>query len=163
MVVFLLGDAVIRGGLADAALLAPWPLLALWLVYVSAFASSITVDGAGVIVQNMLQIIRIPWPRVRDMQWRWQVELTLDDGRQVRAQGGPLQGRGGRRPGSPSLTPGHVRAQFDYLTRLREAAADRLRTGEVPPVRRGWDPVGLIALAILVVWAIAAIAVTGGL
>jgi hypothetical protein len=157
VVLFLLGDAVVRGGVAEALLLAPWPLLALWGVYISAFASSLEVDAQGATVQNLLRVVRIPWARVRELDWRWQVVFALDDNSVVRAIGGPLEGRGGRRPGSRDNTPQHVRAQFEYAQRLyegRDAAADA-------PAHTGWDVPALIAGGALVVWAVIALLVAG--
>ncbi|WEG07534.1 PH domain-containing protein [Microbacterium horticulturae] len=138
-------------------LLAPWPLLALWGVYISAFASSLEVDAQGATVQNLLRVVRIPWGRVRELEWRWQVVFALDDETVVRAVGGPLEGRGGRRPGSREGTPEHVRAQFEYAQRLydgRDAASDA-------PVHKGWDVPGVIAGVVLVVWAGAALLIAG--
>nr|WP_274638072.1 hypothetical protein [Microbacterium bovistercoris] len=159
---FLLGDALVRSDVGEALLLAPWPLLALWFVYVSAFASHLEVDDDAITVQNMLRVIRVPFARIVDMQWRWQVELALDDGTSVRSLGGPVQGRPGRRPGRQDQTPPTVQAQWDYLVRVREDAADRAGGSPKDPVRRGWDVPALIVLAVLVVWAGAALIVSGG-
>ncbi len=156
VVLFLLGDAVIRGGVAETALLAPWPLLALWGVYVSAFASSLEVDEQGATMQNMLRVVRMPWARVRGLQWRWQVIFDLDNDSHVRAIGGPVQGRGGRRPGRVEDTSANSRAQYDYVQRLYEQAD---ATGN-EAVRHGWDVPALIALAVLVVWAVFAVVIT---
>jgi hypothetical protein len=157
VVVFLLGDAVVRGGVAETILLAPWPLLALWGVYVSAFASCLQADAEGATVQNLLRVVRMPWARVATLEWRWQVVFTLDDGSHVRAIGGPLEGRGGRRPGRRDVTPANTRAQYDYVQRLyeqRDAAADA-------PVRKGWDVPALVVGAALVLWAVVALLVAG--
>lgn len=160
VVLFLLGDAVIRGGWGQTLLLAPWPLLALWGVYVAAFASSLTMDDDGLTVQNLLQIIRVPWARVTELQWRWQVEIATDAGTHVRALGGPLQGKPGRRPGDPAQTPMGTRAQYDAIVRGWEAARSAAASDD--PVRRGWDVPALVVLGVLVVWAVIAIVMTGG-
>ena len=157
VVLFLLGDAVVRGGIGEALLLAPWPLLALWGVYVSAFASSLEVDAQGATVQNLLRVVRIPWARVRELEWRWQVVFALDDESVIRAVGGPLEGRGGRRPGSRDNTPQHVRAQFEYVHRLYEGRD----AAEAAPVRKSWDMPGVIALVVLVAWAVIALLIAG--
>jgi hypothetical protein len=162
VVVFLLGDALVRAGFGEMMLLAPWPLLALWCVYAAAYASSLAIDDDAITVQNILRTVRIPWRRVVDVQWRWQVEIFTDADTAVRAIGGPLQGRGGaRRPGDPSKTPQNVVAQYDAIVRAWEHA--RTRSGAVEdPVRHGWDVPALVALGVLVVWAVIAVAVTGG-
>lgn len=162
IVVYLIGDAVVRSSVGEALLLAPWPLLALWGVYAAAFASSVTIDDDGATVCNLLQVIRVPWAAVSDVQWHWQVEFHLKaDGRKIRAVGGPMQGRPGRRPGSADQTPESVQRQFDEIVQRWEAARD---AGRVPDavVRRGWDVRALVALAALVVWAGAAVILTGG-
>lgn len=180
VVLYLLGDAVVRGGVAEAALLAPWPLLALWGVYVAAFASRVTIDDAGVLVQNMLQTVWMPWPHIADVQWRWQVQFDLDDGRRVRAMGGPAQGRSPRRPSDPDRIPATARAQYDVIVRAWETARaagsgrgcvgmagfDEPRgPGAAEPardaVRRGWDTLGIVSAAVLVAWAVVAVIVAG--
>ena len=80
----------------------------------------------------------------------------------MRSLGGPVQGRPGRRPGRQDQTPPTVQAQWDYLVRVREDAADRAGGSPKDPVRRGWDVPALIVLAVLVVWAGAALIVSGG-
>ncbi|WP_308493599.1 hypothetical protein [Microbacterium terrisoli] len=164
VVLFLLGDAVIRGGWGETLLLAPWPLLALWGVYVAAFASSLAIDDEAITVQNILQLVRIPWGRVSDLQWPWQVQITMDDDAHVRAIGGPLQGRSARRPGDPAQTPAGTRAQFDAIERAWHAGREHAApgTGAQGAVRRSWDVPALVALAVLVVWAVIAVLVTGG-
>ncbi|WP_051191608.1 PH domain-containing protein [Microbacterium luticocti] len=167
VVLYLLGDAVVRAGLGDALLLAPWPLLALWGVYVSAFASHLAIDDDGVTVQNLLRVVRMPWAEVTDIQWPWQVEVTTASGARVRALGGPLQGRGGRRPGTRDQTPEGVRAQYDAIVRAFDSARDRVDPGADATasgrrVGSGWDVPALVALAVLVVWAVVALVVTGG-
>ena len=158
VVVFLIGDAIVRAGVGEGLLLAPWPLLALWGVYVSAFASSLEVDENGATVQNLLRVVRIPWARVRALEWQWQMVFALDDGSHVRAIGGPLESRSVRRAGRGESTPEHARAQYDYAQRLYEGA-DAAADG---PVRHGWDIPALIALVVLVAWAISALVIAGG-
>lgn len=159
---YLLGDAVVRGSVGEMLLLAPWPLLALWAVYVSAFASRLTIDDDGATVQNLLQIVRVPWSRVVDVQWRWQVQFDIDDGSHVRAIGGPSVGRSRRRPGSLAQTPTTTRAQFDVVHAAWEGARERGTGDGSARVGRRLDPVALISLIVLVVWAVVAVLVTGG-
>jgi len=89
LAVVLLIDAVVRSGVANALLLAPWPLLVLWLVYVVGVASDIRADETGVRVQNLLRRTWMPWARVKRINMRWQLEFSLDDGAVVSALGGP--------------------------------------------------------------------------
>lgn len=161
VVAYLLGDAVVRGGMAQAVLLAPWPLLALWFVWLAAFASRVTIEDDALTVQNMLRVVRVPWVRVADISWRWQVDVELDDGSRVRAIGGPTQGRSARRPGNPQLTPAHMRAQYDAIVAAWEKARDGAAAASTLVVR-GWDRPGLVVLTVLVMWAAVAVLVTGG-
>lgn len=161
VVAFLLGDSVLRGGVAETVLLAPWPLLALWGVYVSAFASAMTIDDDGVTVQNLLRVVRLPWARVDEVQWRWQVEFTTDADTRVRAVGGPVQGRGGRRPGRVDQTPTGTIAQYDAIVQAWERARER-SAGAGEQIVRGWDVPALAVVAMLVAWAVIALLVTGG-
>ncbi|HWS49368.1 MAG TPA: PH domain-containing protein, partial [Microbacterium sp.] len=88
---FLLGDAVVRGGWGQMLLLAPWVLLALWAVYEIGFVSAVRVDDEGVLVQNMLRRTSFGWGRVRDVDLRWQLSFSLEDGTDVTCYGGPAR------------------------------------------------------------------------
>jgi len=154
LAVVLLGDAVVRAGLGSALLLAPWVLLALWAVYVVGVASSIRLQTGGVLVQNLLRRTFAPWPRVQKIAMRWQIEITLDDGRVLTCFGGPARSRPQR------LGPGRTREDAngpadDLVAAMRKAKA----AGEASdaPVRRSWDVPALIALLVLVAWAVTAI------
>lgn len=155
LAVVLLGDAVIRAGLGSAMLLAPWVLLVLWAVYVAGVASSIRPQPDGVLVQNLLRRTFAPWSRVTAITMRWQIEITLDDGRVLTCFGGPARSRPQR------LGPGRVREDAngpadDLVATMRKAKA-AARGASDAPVRRGWDVPALTALAVLLAWAVAAI------
>ena len=70
-------------------LLAPWVLLGLWVVYEIAFVSVVRVDGEGAMVQNMLRRTSFGWSRVRDIDLRWQLVFSLEDGSELSSYGGP--------------------------------------------------------------------------
>jgi hypothetical protein len=151
----LLFDVVIRGSFAQALLIAPWLLVLLWAAYVVWVASRISTDETGVTVQNLLRRTRVPWARVKGVELRWQLELTLDDGSVVRSFGGPSESRGGilrsrTSPDGATLQTGRI--VDDWI-----AAGD---AGD-GPVRRGWDVPALIALAVIVVWLVCAVLVAG--
>jgi hypothetical protein len=158
VVLWMLVDAAVRGGIGTAVLLAPWPLLVLWAVYVVGIASDIRADGEGVQVQNLIRRTRIPWGRVRRIALRWQLEIHLDDGSVVRCFGGPTTSRP-RRLGVDRQKEDAAEASQDGLALVR-----RLRQESAPSPRaevtHGWDMPAVAVLAALVVWAVAAVIVT---
>ncbi|MFE6995383.1 PH domain-containing protein [Microbacterium sp. NPDC057659] len=160
LVLFLLGDAVIRGSWSLMLLIAPWPLLALWVIYEASAASSVRVDDAGVVVQNMLRRTSFGWKRLRKADFRWQLEFLLDDDSKVTAMGGPAHARARRqtqreREVEGVKVPAGVRALAEIQERqsLADATADA-------PIRRTWDWPAVIAFAVIAVWAVIAVLLT---
>ncbi|MGM7697475.1 PH domain-containing protein [Microbacterium sp. A84] len=151
-------DAAIRSGIGNALLLAPWPLLALWGVYVVAVASDVRADLTGVRVQNFLRRTWAPWSRVKRVAMRWQLEITFDDGAVLRCFGGPARSRSRR------IGPGRTREDSAEQSHDGIAALHRLRAdSEVrsdAELTRSWDMPALAALVVLAVWAILAVLVT---
>lgn len=157
--VALLVDAAVRSGVANMLLLAPWPLLIVWAVYIVGVASDVRADATGVQVQNLLRRIAVPWGRVKRIEMRWQLELVLVDGSIVRSFGGPAHTRARR------LAPGRVKEEgvtetddgIAHLNRLRaESAASPASDA---PVVRFWDWAAIITFGVLVIWAIVAVAI----
>lgn len=162
--VILLIDVVVRAGWLDLFLLTPWVLLVLWGVYVLTFASHVATDSHGVTVQNLLRVTRVPWAHVTEIGMRYQVRFTLDDGSIVSAFGGPVAGRPARpgRRDDPSRARREPPALRD-LELIREQW-ESSREDAVPsvPVRRSWDVPGLIAFAVIAVWAVSAVIIASG-
>ena len=160
LALFLLGDAVLRAGWGQMLLLAPWVLLGLWVVYEIAFVSTVRIDDDGAVVQNMLRRTSFGWNRVRDIDLRWQLVFSLDDGSDVICYGGPAKARPVRRPtgdDAEAKAPSGLRELSEIRDRWQAAS------GEADaPVRRDWDSRALIALAAIVVWAVAAVLIAGG-
>ncbi len=160
---FLLGDAVVRAGWGEMVLIAPWVLLAVWFVYLLMYASVIETDAGAVTVQNFLRRTRVPWGAVTDIRLRYQIVITHGDGRELKAFGGPVAGRPGRggstRPdGSRRESPAVV--EVETLRRRWEGALRAGAPGGAPTA--SWDVVGLASLALIVVWALVALMITGG-
>lgn len=160
LALFLLGDAVVRAGWGRTLLLAPWVLLGLWAVYELTFASVVRVDAQGAVVQNMLRRTSFGWARVRDVDFRWQLVFSLDDGRDVTCLGGPAKARPVRRhsqDGAPAAAPAGVRE----LTEIRDLWQAAPQEADAP-IRRSWDGPALIALAVIAVWAAASVLIANG-
>lgn len=155
LAIFLLGDAVVRAGWGQMLLLAPWVLLGLWVVYEIAFVSVVRVDAQGAVVQNMLRRTSFGWSRVRDIDLRWQLLFSLEDGTDLACYGGPARARPVRRP-----TSGHDEAKAPAglrdLTEIRDRWQDAPATADAP-LRRTWDSQALIALGVIVIWAIVSV------
>ena len=153
--VFLLGDAVVRAGWGQMLLLAPWVLIVLWIVYVNSFASSVRIDDEGASVQNLMRRTTFGWQRVRAVDLRWQLVFSLDDGKDLSCYGGPAKAGAIRLPSrsdGEERVPAGIRALTEIEQRW-EAASD---TADAP-IRRSWDRVAVISLAVIVVWAVLAI------
>lgn len=154
LAIFLLGDAVVRAGWGQMLLLAPWVLLGLWVVYEIAFVSVVRVDEGGASVQNMLRRTSFGWSRVRDIDLRWQLVFSLDDGTDISSYGGPARARPARRPSGDdeAKAPAGLRDLTDIRDRWQAAssAADA-------PIRRTWDSRALIALGAIVLWAVVSV------
>lgn len=157
--VIFLGDAVLRAGWGEMLLIAPWLLLIVWGAYVSGFASTIRTDAAGATVQNLLRRTRVPWAAVTDIVLRYQVAFVLDDGREVRAFGGPMLGRPGRLDAAASATsPRHVPAPLRQLELIRapwQAADAAAPHGDLT---HSWDVPAIVVFGVLAAWAACAVA-----
>ncbi|MBP3977896.1 PH domain-containing protein [Microbacterium sp. BLY] len=157
LALFLLGDAVLRAGWGQMLLLAPWVLLVLWVVYVNSFASAVRVDDHGVVVQNLLRRIEFGWAHVRDVEMRWQLVFSLDDGTDVACYGGPAKAGSFRLPArgdQEERVPAGLRALAEI-----EERRDQASPAAEAPIRRSWDGPAVVALIVLVLWALAAILV----
>lgn len=155
----MLIDALVRSGIGNTLLLAPWLLLVLWLVYVVGAASDVRADERGVQVQNLLRRVRMPWERVKKIAVRWQLEFLLDDGSVVTSMGGPARSRP-RRLGAERERESENAESSDglaQLQKLRLEALESATSGSDAAVQRSWDVPALIALGVLVVWAAAAV------
>lgn len=160
LAIFLLGDAVVRAGWGQMLLLAPWVLLGLWVVYEIAFVSVVRIDDDGAMVQNMLRRTSFGWSRVREIDLRWQLIFTLDDGSDLSSYGGPTRARPMRRPvreDDEAKAPAGLRDLTDIRDRWQAAGS----TAEAP-IRRAWDSQALIALGVIVLWAVVSIVIANG-
>lgn len=155
--VVLLADAALRGGWWNAALLSPWVALGVWAVYVGLYASAVTTDDEGILIQNLLRRIRVPWSAVADIRLRYQVVVVTADGARISCYGGPaarpasatLRRRGGGAGGALRMTA-EIRDAWRAAPSRPDAA-----------IRRDWDRAALIALTAIVVAAAVAVLVAG--
>lgn len=154
LALFLLGDAVVRAGWGQMMLLAPWVLLVLWVVYENAFVSCVRIDDDGATVQNLLRRTRFGWSRVRNVDLRWQLVFSLDDGKDLSCYGGPAKAGSIRLPSrdGEQKEPAGVRA----LDEIRERWEEAPETADAP-ITRSWDVPALLALGVIVAWAIASV------
>ncbi len=159
MAIVMLVDALVRAGIVQTLLIAPWVLLAVWIVYELSYVSSVVVDARGARVTNLLRVTSFGWDRVRDIDLKWQLVFTLMDGTDVTAMGGPARSRPARAPRGDEEAGASVPRGIRVLDEIRErwqAAPDDADA----PIRRSWDWPALAALAIIVIWAITAILIT---
>lgn len=164
--VFVLGDAVVRGGW-QTMLLAPWVLLVLWILYEIGPASFIRMDDDGVRVQNMLRRTSFGWKRVRDIDLRWQLVFALFDDTMVTSFGGPARARPRKVTGSVvgeadrRSARARVPGGYQELAEIRDRWESAKATADAP-IRRSWDVPALIALAVIVLGAVAAALIAYG-
>ncbi|MBS1673088.1 MAG: PH domain-containing protein [Actinobacteria bacterium] len=163
LAVFLLGDAAIRSGFGAMLLYAPWVLLVLWLVYVVSVVSMVRVDDGGATVQNFLRRTAFGWRRVTEVDLRWQLDFTLDDGGKLSCWGGPgrIQPPKMSRDGEVKV-PTSLRTLTEVRARWEKALERPVGADEAidAPIRRTWDWPAIGALAVIAVWAAIAVAVT---
>lgn len=154
LALFLLGDTAVRGSWGQMLLVAPWVLLGLWVVYQVSFVSHLRVDDQGALVQNMMRRTSFGWSRVRDIDFRWQLEFALDDGSTIGCYGGPARSRprrsSMRAEEEAPKAPAGVRDLSDIRDRWQAAS------GSDAPIQRTWDGPALIALAVIAAWAVEA-------
>jgi len=93
---------------------------------------------------------------------RWQAVFTLDDGTEVRAFGGPVAGRPGRAERRATARPQSPPPALQELRLIQEQWATAREEGVLEgEVVRSWDYGTLIALAVILVWAVGAVMITG--
>lgn len=158
--VFLLIEAAVRAGFSQMLLIAPWVLVVLWAIYAASAASMVRMTARGVELQNLLRRTSFGWRHVKDVDFRWQLEFTLDNGAKVTAMGGPAQSRPRRqslreREVEGVKLPSGVRELAELQERWKTAGVDANA-----PIRRSWDWSALGVLLVLVVWAVIAIMIT---
>ncbi len=158
LALFLLGDTVVRGSWVQMLLVAPWVLLGLWVAYELSFVSMVRIDDDGALVQNMLRRTSFGWNRVRDIDFRWQLEFELDDDSKVGAYGGPARSRPSRTRAADEGAS-KVPTGVGELTEIRDRW--QAATGADAPIRREWDVRALVVLVALVLWAVGAVLVAG--
>ncbi len=155
LAIFLLGDTVLRGSWGQMLLIAPWVLLGLWIVYEISFVSAVRVDAEGATVQNMLRRTSFGWNRVRDIDFRWQLVFSLDDGTDISCYGGPARSRPNRPSAGQDDARSKVPAGVRDLTEIRDRWESAV--GADAPITRTWDGPALIALGVIVLWAVGAV------
>ncbi|MBD7956789.1 PH domain-containing protein [Microbacterium sp. Sa4CUA7] len=151
--VFLLGDALVRAGLGETMLLAPWVLLIVWVVYAVVYEPRVETDAAGITVVNILRRTTVPWGRVTDIGTRWQLTVHVDDGSRVRAFGGPSLRPPRRRPFARDNGEADA-ARFSDTELIRQQWEDSRDSGSAgAAVQHQWNGVTLALLAGLAIWA----------
>jgi hypothetical protein len=157
----LLLDAFVRGGVEQGMLITPWVLLVLWGIYAFAYAPHVETDAAGIRLHNVLSIIDIPWALVSGIRLRWQLEVTVNDGRVMRAFGGPSLSRPRRKPETPDDDA--VPPSGRDLTLIQEAwdHASERGVSATGTLQRRLDVPALVALAIIVAWTVASVMIAG--
>ena len=97
------------------------------------------------------------WSRVRDIDLRWQLVFSLEDGSELSSYGGPARARPIRRQvreDDEAKAPAGLRELTDIRDRWQAAPS----TADAP-IRRTWDSQALIALGVIVIWAVTSIVI----
>jgi hypothetical protein len=147
----LVGDAVVRGAWSTVVAYLPPVLLALWVLWLVLWRTSVRALPDRVIVTNLLRIHDVPWSRVVEARQRGQVTLELDDSRQLLCWGGPFPAK----PGVPRVNRRRPAETF-------AATLDHYRSSAPPsdePVRQRWDLVAIVPGVVLVLAVVAQLTV----
>lgn len=162
---FLLGDAFVRGGVVQGLLLAPWVLLAVWIIYTLLYAPFIATDENAIVIANPLRVTRVPWPSVTDIRLRWQVTVDTAEGRSIAAFGGPSPSRPSRvgRGAWSSVREEAERmpAAVRELEEIRSAWEEHAPEAPDEAISVTWNRAVLLPLAVIVLWAALALAFGG--
>ncbi|MFT4235845.1 MAG: hypothetical protein QM607_12720 [Microbacterium sp.] len=150
VVLTLLIDATVRTGIVEALLLAPWPLLLLWLLWTCFASPHVLSDDRMVRVHNPLRTWTIPWGAVADLKLRGQVEVHLADGRKVEAWALTVKRQRVKRDIDP------VEREFELLQDRCEEASPQ--TEAIVTKTWNWPEIG--AFLALIVWCVIGIFVT---
>jgi hypothetical protein len=142
----LMGDAVVRGAWSTVLAYLPPVLLALWVLWLVLWRTSVRALPDRVIVTNLVRISDVPWSRVAEVRQRGQVTLELDDSRQLLCWGGPFPAKPGNPRSSRRRPAESFAATLDHYRRSAPTSAD--------PARRRWDVVAitpgvLLAMAVI--------------
>lgn len=132
LLIFLLGDALVRGAFTFALSATPWMLFALWGGYMLLVRSCVIVTTKALILVNIARTHHVPWARITDLTSRFQLTVHCDDGRSIRSWGAPSVGA--ERP-----TMGTAYSRMNVRTQNQRASGVRRRTvGALPslPVSR---------------------------
>ncbi len=168
LVLFLLGDVVVRGSWGQALLVAPWLLIPVWLVHVFWFAPHVAARDDGVRVHNVLRVVDLPWQAVEEIRMRWQLEFHLTDAARTR-DGRRIGGRDGIVQAWAVTARRHLSARAREATERSDAETlDVLRglrasAGARPDARvtRSWDVPTLVAGAVIAAACVASYVVAG--
>ena len=92
LLIFLLGDAVVRGAFTFALSAAPWLLFILWGAYMLLARPCVVATPKTLILVNITRTHLVPWARITDLTSRFQLTVHCDDGRSIRSWGAPSVG-----------------------------------------------------------------------
>jgi len=154
---FLVGDALVRGDWEVVLRTTPPVGLVLWAIWVLLLRPSIGFDANGLVVVNVLRIVRVPWEDVEYIGMRYQIVVETRSGPTIRCWGGPTLPRPQpARRGRAAVMP---RArEVDVLNDARD------RYGAAPhgtpgggTATRAWDTVALVIGAVCAVATVLAV------
>jgi hypothetical protein len=85
-------DATVRGDLGYFLATMPWELLAIWLLFVTLVRPRILVYPGRLRVINLLRSHDIAWSAIGHLGGRYQLIISLQDGRKISCWGAPATG-----------------------------------------------------------------------
>ncbi|MGF3056633.1 PH domain-containing protein [Microbacterium sp. YY-01] len=160
LAIFLLGDAVVRDSWGTMLLLAPWVLLALWIIYELTTASIVRANRSGIYVRNFLRYTTAGWNQVDELDMHWQLEVVFLDDTRVACMGGPMRARMNQPRASKDAKEPSLPAGLREFSEIRALWEDASGPDADAPVRRGWDTRALGIIGGIAVWAGIAILLT---
>lgn len=144
IVVFVLGDLILRGAWTLLARVLTWALLAAWAYWMILWRTRLQVGDRRIVIQNFARITEIPWARVTELRERPVFTVVLDSAATVAswAVNVPRTARGSSR----------------YSETIERV--DEIRAAAPPsdaPVIRSWDLLGLLTGGVLLAIALLSI------
>ena len=147
VMIFLLGDAAIRGFGGVVATAAPWMALVLWVMYLVLIRPALIVETDLLRVVNPFADHDIAWEAIAGYETKFQLNVVLKDGVKIGAWGGPKVSPGRPRLGARNAEPA---PHADEVVASVRADLGPLRSAPLSATHTRLNVAGIAVTAVLV-------------